>query len=268
MTTNNVQVPIKKSHKRTKPSSSRNYGGWSTSDHLTFIESFSGLLTIEFRVYDRRWKLIQTCLTSKTPNQIRTHALSFFKSLSKYCPRKIRMFEFVGSKSMEFLSNISFDSSEDENPIIPLKEKITSSEKDLPSLKSKPEPEPKYFPNQTLHPVNNEQFQEEIKFIYNKTQPGKSTQLQVITANLHIIRKEMMKLMLKLTDDMGICKENQSTNENVSGYWDYIYSNSTYLQQLISDINIVHDRSEERRVGKECTCWCKSLWSLCYLPTL
>ena len=56
MTTNNVQVPIKKSHKRTKPSSSRNYGGWSTSDHLTFIESFSGLLTIEFRVYDRRWK--------------------------------------------------------------------------------------------------------------------------------------------------------------------------------------------------------------------
>ena len=29
----------------------------------------------------------------------------------------------------------------------------------------------------------------------------------------------------------------------------------------LSDVELVKERSEERRVGKECTSWCRSRWS-------
>ena len=252
--------------KRSSLSHGLSYGGWSKIEHYVFIESIL-VSIIEFRVYDCRWKVLHSSLPNKTPNQIRNHAMAFFKKISQHKPSKVRMFDFVRSKSMEFLKTITFDDPMQSMTGRKKKKKIhdggssfSSSSNSEPQEISEsisedfstPYPNPSSkFDNKIDHSECQKQdFMENLKKITDSKTYSESTQSQVINKLLMTYKNQMMKLMSQLNVDIQRNEKLIRENPIVERYWNYMHESGTYLQQILADIIIVH-KSEMRFTNYE-----------------
>eukprot|EP00826_Nyctotherus_ovalis_P042985 TRINITY_DN4493_c0_g2_i15.p1 TRINITY_DN4493_c0_g2~~TRINITY_DN4493_c0_g2_i15.p1 ORF type:complete len:235 (+),score=74.68 TRINITY_DN4493_c0_g2_i15:2731-3435(+) len=209
--------------KRNKASANGDYGGWSQSEHMKFIESKRDV-KVECKKNFKQWKTIQSAFPDLSIEEIKSHANAFFGKINTIRPHKMSILDFMRKNPLEFFKDITFDDVNQRRV-----ENRSGAQRRL--ILSAYEEEKQPVEDKVVEEVKAEQAKEHHM----------PTQSQVMIDALKATTAEMMKLMQSLVKDLQAHGEEIRKCPNAAGYWGYVYNSAVYLQQLVNDVTVAHN---------------------------